>query len=118
MFNLDFIALLAVALAMIGHAGDVWSTVRNFRFGMDEDNAAMAALIEWSGGPYAYWRWIKLHGGTGLSLAIYFSCAGDPVTVALGILLNAWWSGFLASTAFRNYLAGNSYRKRHPLGLK
>jgi hypothetical protein len=108
----ELIAAIAAAASVVGHGADVASTVRNFRWGLDEDNPWLAAVIEWTGGPYAAWRWIKLGAGLGFAVVIYRSCRGEPGTEALSALLNGAWAGFLASTAMRNWMAGDAAKRR------
>ncbi len=99
----QLVAAVVLGLVYIAHSLDVVSTVRNLAMGMREDNPWMRALIEFSG---QRWRFIKLGVGMALSTVIYVVDQG-----AFGVAMNAFWVGFLLSTAMRNWMAGDRHLK-------
>jgi len=99
-----FIAEAALAAVFVAHMGDVISTNRNLRLGLDEDAPFMRWVIKKTGG---FWPYVKMTGGLVLSGAIYMTVPPD-----VSAALNAFWVGFLASTAMRNWMAGSRRKAR------
>jgi hypothetical protein len=94
----------ALAAVFVAHMGDVISTNRNLRLGLDEDAPFMRWVIKKTGG---FWPYVKMTLGLALAGMIYVTTPPE-----ISAPLNAFWVGFLASTAMRNWMAGSRRKAR------